>query len=253
MQSLYSKTGGYATLMDAFLDFYLQTQLESCDHGTSRNAFEVALFQATFWRFRASEIIFWRGYYYDAAAHLRAIFENIFYYGAVRNGYVGELSLFDIPGLSQQGLSDREKRKLVARHQRSITELVRKRMIGSDSGLSDGDQEIIQSVIRSLHSHVHRTESTFVDLYFRLVGGEPVRLIPEVDLEKASQFMNMSVLAGWSLTRLLPSLSQKELFTEQWRHRYEVLDESFAFYLADFDKPIARAFERFIAAKLTFT
>ncbi|HEX3083195.1 MAG TPA: hypothetical protein VHP99_01630, partial [Pyrinomonadaceae bacterium] len=150
-------------------------------------------------------------------------------------------------------LSERKKRKLVGVHQRSIANLVRKRMIGNESGLSEGDQEIIQSVISSLHSHVHRAESTFVDLYFRLVQGEPVRLVPEVDLEKASQFTNMSVLAAWSLARLLPGLSQKELFTEQWRHRYEVLDESFAFYLADFEKPIARAFERFIALKLTFT
>jgi hypothetical protein len=253
MQSLYSKAGGYATLMDAFFDFYLQTHLESCDHGSSRNAFEIAFFQATLWRFRASEIIFWRGYYYDAAAHLRSIFENIFYYGAVRNGYVGELSLFEIPSLSQEDLSDKEKSRLVAVHQRRIASLVRKKMIGTESGLTPGDQEIIQKVIASLHSHVHRAESSFVDLYFRLVQGEPVRLIPEVELEKASQFTNMSVLAAWSLTRLLPSLSKKELFTEQWQHRYDVLDESFAFYLADFEKPIARAFERFIALKLTFT
>jgi hypothetical protein len=125
-------------------------------------------------------------------------------------------------------------------------------MIGIESGLTADDQEIIQKVIASLHSHVHRAESSFVDLYFRLVQGEPVRLIPEVDLEKASQFMNVSVLAAWSLTRLLPSLSEKELFTEQWRLRYEVLDQLFAFYLADSEKPIARAFERFIALKLTF-
>lgn len=118
--TLYSKVGGYATLMDAFLDFYVQTHQESCGHDARRSAFKVAFFLATLWRFRASEIIFWKGYYYDAAAHLRAIFENIFFYGAVRNGYLGELTLFDIPGLSQAGLSQREKSRLVARHQRKV-------------------------------------------------------------------------------------------------------------------------------------
>ena len=60
MKTLYSKAGGYATLMDAFLDFYIQSHMESCRHDSSRNPFEVAFFLATLGHFHIIAIIFWR-------------------------------------------------------------------------------------------------------------------------------------------------------------------------------------------------
>src|SRR6266404_2225400 len=69
--SLFEMNSGYAAMMDAFLDFYLQTLEEFCEHPQRPTPYVRTLFLATFWRFRAAHIIFWKGYYFDAASLLR--------------------------------------------------------------------------------------------------------------------------------------------------------------------------------------
>lgn len=248
---LVSQSAGYATLMDAFLDFYLQTQQEAWAHDPPPTPTAVGIFLATFWRFRSGYIIFWNGYYFDAAAHLRSVFENILYYGAVLNGYLTETSLFDISGFDNS-LPWSKMERLAFEHQQRIAKLVKSKMIGLDSGLSQSDQDGLRTFLGLLHSHVHRAESNVISIMMEGAKGMPISLIPPVDPEKASIFMNTSVWAGWALTRLLPFLSKPHLFSESWHGRYRVLDDSFAQYLGSFEKEGGRIFERFIQLKMSF-
>ena len=249
--SLFKLNGGYAALMDAFPDLYVQTLEEFCEHPQRPTPYVRTIFLATFWRFRAAYIIFWKGYYFDAASLLRAIFENILFYGAVMNGVLSETALFDVPEFGA-ALPQRKKEKIAAKHQRDIARLVQARMIGSDSGLSLPVQEGLRKILGLLHSHVHRAESNIVSILMHGIRGDAVPLIPPVDIDKASIFNNSSVFAGWAMTRLLPFLSEPKLFSSNWHSRYRVLDESFAQFMAGFDRDFARTVESFIEQKMTF-
>jgi len=250
--SLFKLNGGYAALMDAFLDLYLQTLEEFCEHPQRPTPYVRTIFLATFWRFRAAYIIFWKGYYFDAASLLRAIFENILFYGAVMNDVLPETALFDVPEFDAT-LPKRKKEKIAAKHQQEIARLVQSKMIGSDSGLSVSVQEGLRNILGLLHSHVHRAESNIVSILMQGIRGDAIPLIPAVDIDKASIFNNSSVFAGWAMTRLLPFLSEPGLFSSNWHSRYQVVDESFAHFMASFDKDFARTVESFIEQKMTFS
>lgn len=249
--SLFELNGGYAALMDAFLDLYFQTLEEFCEHPQRRTPYVRTLFLVTFWRFRAAYIIFWKGYYFDAASLLRAVFENIFFYGAVMNGVLPETALFDVPEFDSTW-PKKQQEKFAVQHQQKIARLVQSKMIGSDSGLAQPVQDGLRIILSLLHSHVHRAESNLVSLLAQGARGEAIPLIPQVDIDKASIFNNSSVFAGWAMTRLLPFLSEPKLFSPNWHSRYQVVDESFAQFMADFDKDFARTVERFIEQKMTF-
>jgi len=73
-----------------------------------------------------------------------------------------------------------------------------------------------------------------------------------LDIDAASQYANIAEFIGWVFVRILPFLSSPELFSAEWRHRYNVLNDSFAFAVAGFEKPLGRAIEAFIREKFTF-
>lgn len=253
-EKMFSQSPGYAILMDAFFDLTYQTLQEANLHNPSPEPFHSALFLATFWRFRSSYNIFWQGYYYDAASHLRAIFENIFNFGALLNGYITKQQLFEGPQEDLSLKTDQQKARLIYKHFENISRTVKSNMIGRDSGLSEDDQKRLSIVIgTNLHSHVHRAESNQFSIYLRLVKEqEPVSILPEINANQANHFMVMSIFAGWAVTRLLPFLSQPNLFSQQWLERYKTLDDAFAIFVSDYAPESGRAFERFIHSKLKF-
>ena len=249
--ALFQLNSGYAALMDAFLDLYFQTLEEFCEQPQRSTPYVRTLFLATFWRFRAAYIIFWKGYYFDAASLLRAVFENILFYGAVMNGVLSETALFHVPEFDAT-LPQKRKEKIARKHQTKIATLVQSHMIGDKSGLPETAKEGLRTIFGLMHSHVHRGESNIVSILMQGIRGEPIPLIPTVDINKASIFNNSSVFAGWAMTRLLPFLSEPGLFSKNWHSRYQVVDESFAQFMAGFDRDFARAVECFIQQKMTF-
>ena len=249
--ALFELNSGYAVLMDAFLDLFYQTMEEFCEHPQRSTPYIRTLFLATFWRFRAAYIIFWKGYYFDAASLLRAVFENILYYGAVMNGVLSETALFDVPEFDAT-LPKKRKEKIARKHQAEIATLVQSHMIGDKSGLPEAVKDGLRTILGLLHSHVHRGESNIVSILMQGHRGEAIPLIPTVDINKASIFNNSSVFAGWAMTRLLPFLSDPRLFSANWHSRHKVIDESFAQFMADFDRDFARTIECFIERKMTF-
>ena len=77
-------------------------------------------------------------------------------------------------------------------------------------------------------------------------------LLPKLDMHKSSLFCNIAVFVGWAFLRCLPFISDRALYSKEWHRRYEVLNDSFEFYIALWDKPIGPALCRFMEQKMTF-
>jgi hypothetical protein len=250
---LFNAKGGYATIIDAFIDFYMQTIEEAYKHSPQPSAFKFALFIASLQRFRSSYNTFWDGYYFDAASHLRPLFENLLNYGALINGYITEQELFEGPQATNFGsLTLKQQKLLTYKHHSKLAKKVREMMIGPLSGLSQQDQENLDRTIGFLHSHVHRAESTQFKIVLDTIKLRPITYLPVLDEQIAGSYIFTSIYACWSITRILPFLSQPDLFTSQWRERYKVLDQSFQEWAMDESTAVDEAFMRFIGSKMNF-
>ena len=246
-ESLFRIKGAYAIVTDAFIDFSAQTIEEAFKHSPQPSAFRFAFFIASLQRFRSSYNIFWDGYYFDAASHLRALFENLLNYGALINGFITEQELFEGPQIANfDGLTFKQKQKAVYKHQTDLAMKVRSLMIGSLSGLSLADQEHLDQIVRFLHSHVHRAESTQFKIVRDTINQQPISFLPILDEQSADYYIAISVMTCWAITRILPFLSQPGLHTDVWRERYKVLDTSFKERCTD------QAILRFMNSKMNF-
>ncbi len=243
---------GYVRLMDAFFDFFIQTMMES--HKQPVPPLLSAIYLSNFWRLRASHSAFWRGYYYDASALLRGVWENVLYVGAAAHGSIHLNELFELP--SGIDVKDTEAlSKALHRRNQSVDSKIRSVMIGKDSGLDQAHQSTLRMVYRILHKHVHRSEFNVSDVADRLLRGETVGLFPKLDLDRASTFANITQLIAWSSVRLLPLLAPAGSLTDDWAFRYGVLDDSFAFFIDGVKQklpPLGIAFEEFIKLRMSY-
>ena len=163
--------------MDAFFDFYLQTLREAHEHTPAVNAFTYALFIATFRRFRASYNIFWDGYYNDAASHIRAVIENVLYYGAVVHKYIPLTALYQAEySTDPKDLSMGEALKILRKHRVKLDRDIRDKMLGKKSGMEEMLSARLRQSLDVLHSHVHRAESSILEIFndfHQRKGGSP--------------------------------------------------------------------------------
>ncbi|MEP7338485.1 MAG: hypothetical protein ABI977_12175 [Acidobacteriota bacterium] len=252
-EALIKIRGGYAVILDAFTDFFIQTIEEAYKHSPQPSAFRFGLFIASLQRFRSSYNTFWDGYYNDAAAHLRPLFENLLNYGAMINGFITEKELFEGPqNTNLSGLTFKQQQRSFYKHHSTLSKNVQNMMIGSLSGLSQTDQENLNITIGILHSHVHRAESTQFKIVFDAIKQKPITYLPILDEQVAGNYIFTSIYACWAITRILPFLSQPHLFTDQWQERYKVLDQSFQVWATDEAKDIDEAFMRFMNSRMYF-
>jgi len=256
LAQLLQSTGGYVRLMDAFFDFFLHTLNEAHEHTPRVNAFAYAIFIATFRRFRASYNVFWDGYYRDASALLRAIIENVLYYGAYLHGYIAlhELYQTELP-IPASEMPLKEFFKHARKHRFKLDKKIRLKMLGDESFQDQKQRDHLNLVLGTLHTDVHRSESNIVEIMNQFVKEKGTYLMPHADPELASSFANVSYFAAWCCVRLLPFISSPRLFTDDWKNRYTILDDSFAFYnkgLTGHLAELGEAYEHFIRKQLTF-
>lgn len=256
LDRLLPHVAGYTRLMDAFFDFYLQTLREAHEHTPAVNAFTYALFIATFRRFRASYNIFWDGYYKDAASHIRAVIENVLYYGAVVHKYIPLTALYQAEySTDPKDLSMGEALKILRKHRVKLDRDIRDKMLGKKSGMEEMLSARLRQSLDVLHSHVHRAESSILEIFNDFHQRKGVRLMPVADAHKASVFVNVSHFAAWCCVRVLPFVSESRRFTSDWRIRYQTLDESFDFFNGGFEGHLAdlgQAYRHFIERRLSF-
>ncbi len=213
--------------MDAFFDFCIQTFREAFKNPDKIDPTDISAFVATFWRFRSSYNIFWDGYYFEAASLLRAAYENILHYGALHNGYISRSQLWirPEPGESKNDFIRRSRIENI-----EVERLVRSHMIGPESGLDDDTQEKFRTFLFMLHQHVHRSRTTSVFLLGdAITDGRGISIMPRLDLEKTKHYGTVATFLSWCFFRLLTTIQNKDMYTDEWKKRFSVLDESFSF------------------------
>lgn len=250
-----TRFNGFMTLLDAFQDFGLHTVEEAKQHGHVLHVFSFAIVAATLRRLRSALNEFYNGYYYDAASSLRTVFESVLYLGAVGNGYIRLDAMFDAANrIGATEVSVDQRFKIERKVQVKIDRTIALRMRGKESGLSIDEQQILERMFTLLHAHVHKASSTVTDHICEMMVDRRIPSIaPILDDHKASIFANNAVCAAWAFTRVLPCLSLLSRFSQDWQKRQGVLEESFHFYLENWEKPLGLAFMRFMEMKMTFT
>lgn len=239
---------GFVRLMDAFFDFSIQTFSEAFKYQDEFDLIDVSTFVAMFRRFRSSYNIFWDGYYFDAASHLRGVYENILRYGAFHNGYISKSLLWIRPNPKED---PEEFRKRSRQEDLKIERSIRAKMVGSKSGLDIDTQERFATFIRILHHHVHRSHTTSLFLLEdALTHEEGLSIGPRFDFEKATHYGNIAGFLAWCYIRLLSTLMKRELFTDDWRTRFRVLDESISFTIVG--GPFSDGLQEFMMEKYSF-
>ena len=75
---------------------------------------------------------------------------------------------------------------------------------------------------------------------------------PQCDPERASLFANTAVFLAWAHLRTLRYVSHAVRYSEDWKAKSMVLDDSFRFFSDKWDKPYAKAVLRLIETRFNF-
>lgn len=258
-QDLLGRFHGYVNLMDAFLDFYIETLQKSAARRDSKwpeiTPVFTAIQIASFWRFRASYLIFWDGYFIDAVSLLRAIFENVLQIAALKLRIITIDDVFGKLKTNQsKKLSEEKIHKIIRKHVFASDKIVYSQMIGEHSGLSPEAIKKFRVFVRLLHNSVHKSKLNLLLYYGPWLRGErSLPIFPKYDEDPASLYTNMSLFIGWMVVRTLPLLQIYDSeFSDNWYKKYQILDESFQEAVADFPKRLGRSVEELIASKFDF-
>lgn len=250
---------GYVRLMDAFLDFYIETLQNVATRERSKWTTMISVLSGihipTFWRFRASYLIFWDGYFIDAVSLLRAILENVLQISALKHEIITLDEVFGkLKSEDSKNLSEEEAYKLIRKNIKKSDTKVYSQLIGKNSGLSANAIKDLETFFRLLHNAVHKSKLNF--LWFwgpwsRCERGFPI--FPKYNEDTATLYTNSSMFIGWMVTRTFPLLqiNPKE-FPKNWHSKYQVLDESFKEAVANFPKRLGHSVEELIAKKFNF-
>ena len=248
------QTDWFMTLMDSFQDFYIHTFDEAAGHKHVVNIDVCVILAASFYRMRCALIGFYRGYPFDAAASARPLFENASFLGAALHGIVSHDDMFsfadniDFEVETRAGVANAQRD-----HLRDINNDIRNKMWGPRSGLDKREQEEIEALIRTFHSHVHRAESTVVELTGEMLKRRALPpLAPVFNLRRANVFATSLVYVSWLLLRVVPFRSYPGDFSEEWKLKYDLLDKSFDCYLHSTQSAVYPAFRRMVQMRFTF-
>jgi len=242
---------GYVRLMDAFLGFYIETldliKRRQQKKWPNRLPVITAFHIPTLWRFRASYIVFWKGYYIEGTGLLRGVFENALTIIALNKDIITIKNAFsDIPEQKiQTGKIDMGEIRLGIKRTDSR---IRNKLLGRDSSLSIETQKDFTEVFRLMHNLVHRSRINILRYYVPWASGKkPFPLMPFYDQDLVGLYMHLSRLFGWILVKTFPFLEIEEAeFPITWRKKRRVLDESFEESLGDLPENSRRSYKEFI-------
>lgn len=224
-QAFINQSNIWTHTLDSFLDFYVQT-LSQANHHNSPSV--SACFISSFWRFRSSYTLLLNGYYEDASALLRALWENVRHLAVARSGAIRFEAIWDVaPGFA--AMSPEEQRKHI-KSQRSKFETSIEDYHAAK--LDAGEWKALKSAFEILHSDVHRSELAMITLISAAHKGDGMRLFPVFDKEASSRVANLTVFLLWAMTRLLHHFYQGKLPDGDWETRFRALDEHFTWQVS---------------------
>ena len=245
---------GFSKLMPAFFNLCIDTYLCLANRKIENLPYKNILFNIihipTFWRLRASYMIFWKGYFVSASELLRAVIENLFTLIAVENKLVLEQDAV----MYYSDLKENEKinHKEIEKRIRKRDNMIREAFFGKDSKLSTEAKVVIKDeIIKSLHNCVHKS-SNEIALYTRdWFKGIPFPIFPRYHQDLSRLYSNIAFLFGWIFLKILPLLKLEENeFSEEWKKKYKILDGLFEDAVDSLPLRAGRAIEEFVSVYL---
>jgi len=228
------KYKNYHLEMQTFLKFYL-TLINSSLHRdkiswTEKEAMLTGISTITFWRFRASYLIFTKGFPAESISLLRGIFENILTMIALSKNIISiENAFIEIPpniNLSKKILVSKALREGTFKTNNKVKRII----IGDKSLLSRETKSFFETIFKVMHNSVHRSMTNIVAHVFPWYQGEKILLpLPSLKKDLLSAYANLSLYLAWIMINLLPKIDEKgiEKFT-LLRNNYDLLNKSFS-------------------------
>ena len=245
---------GFSKLMPAFFSFCIDTYLCLTNRKIKNLPYKYILYNIihipTFWRLRASYMIFWKGYYVSATELLRGVIENLFTIIAVENKLIPEKDA--VMYYSDMNENEKITYKEMEKRIRKTDDIIKNALYGQDSKLSSKTKEIIKEIImKSLHNCVHKSNNA-IALYTRdWINGSPFPIFPRYHQDLSRLYSNTAFLFGWIFLKTLPLLELEENeFSEKWKKKYQVIDELFKDAIDSLPLETGRAIEEFVSVYL---
>lgn len=249
---------GFLIIMDAFLDFLMETfEITSVSKKVEWNKNGPLFFciqLISFWRLRASYIIFGKGYYVEGVSLLRGIYENVLLVVSLKQGIIGIDEVFGKLKIEESKDLTREKIEKIIRDNINATDSkIKEYFFGPKSDISSEAKILLKSFERSLHNAVHKSKVNFFHYYSDWISGKKgLPIFPHYNETLASMYTNMCTWTSWMLLKILPLfLTSKESFEVEWHNKFKVLDESFLEMIENFPKPMGKAVIELVNKKFT--
>ena len=253
-----SNLKGFFYIMDAFLDFLIETSetfsKETIISWSKNGPLFFCIQRLSFWRLRASYIIFRKGYYIDAVSLLRGIYENVLLIEALKRGVIevdevfGRLKVED-----SKNLPEKQINYLIKKFNNETNSRIKNYFIGQNSKMSEKSIKLLKSMERTMHNSVHKSRLTFFYYYGDWLKGEKdLPIFPKYDEKLATTYTNICIFISWMFLKTIPHFLLKvEDFGKDWKHKFKVLDESLREMIKNFPKPLGKAIIELVDLKFT--
>jgi len=211
------KYNNFHLAMSSFFDFYLLTLQLSLkrdkDRWLDKEKFLTGISTITFWRLRASYLIFKKGYAIEAISLLRGALENILTMIALLNNIITTENTFVDILPSNIDMSNKEQlRKVLRKNVFKIDEKIKKAVIGKDSPISPEAQKMFAVIFRHMHSCTHKSMENIYKYVFSWMRGEIVLYpLPTINDTHISTYVNLSAYLAKIMIGFLPNIYENSL------------------------------------------
>ena len=230
---LMQKYKNYHSVIQTFLKFYLMSINLSIyrtkESWTEKEAMLTGISTINFWRFRASYLLFKKGYPVESICLLRGIYENILTITALLRNILDIKNIFSeiSPTID---LSDKNLvKKKLKDGTFKLSKKVKENIIGKKSPLSLETQNFFNTIFEIMHDSVHRSMINIVRFVFPWYQGKKV-LFPLPLFEDAFLIVNMdlSLDLAWIIINFLPKIYEKGINEiKLFRDSYNLMNKSF--------------------------
>lgn len=233
-EKILKKYEGYQCLISYFINFFLLSVQLSLDRGrefwSEKEAWLTGISTVTFWRFRASYLLFKNGYPVEAICLLRGIFENILTITALLKNIINTEHIFTEipPGIDMS--NEKLARKIVRKGTRKIDNKVKIFIIGKNSGLSPEAQDYFATTLRCMNNATHRSMANILRHVSSWLRGENILYpLPMVDDRFLREYINISSCLAWIIVIILPKIYEKGMSVDnQFIKYYNSINELFS-------------------------
>jgi hypothetical protein len=253
---------GQNILFDSFQSFFIETltivQQQIVANGWPKDRLNypvaVASFSNLFRRCRACEVLYGKGYPLDAYALMRDIKDRAFMLAGVAHNMI---AFSGIIGAPRAVLSDpHEYKKQTTKNRKDTEHKITNGLMGKTSGLSADVQEDLKQWDDFFHFEMHGGSVSLTQELLEISKGRIPQIGPSVVKDAYIMYINRSSELGWMIMRLLPFLQPSEdAFGEDWKHKRQVLDDSFRYMLEGFSnlgKRLGLSFITMVDTKFLF-